>query len=690
VILAAVALLAAAGAADPWGRPDHLRAVAEPPADWAALAAPRARVRLFWDVDDGPAAVQARVGGGWRTLAAAAEPGWTSRRLPRGVALRVRPASADRWSAPVVAPDRLSPADLARMVSPAPAVLARTVGDLARDPTDGRVWASTLGGGVVELSPAGEVTRSWGAWEGLPHDRVLAVAAADGQALVGTAAGAALLDGAGVARLWDAALPDPYVQAVALEGGRAWAGTVRGLARLDPGAVVPVWADGAVFSVSPASGGGVWAGAGGLRRVAADAPAVAPDGASSPAPHLAGDRVYDAVELFDGGVLAASLERGVWRIGPQGAAARLAGAPPTDTTGLAPTAAGLWVAAGTAGLFGPGGAPVGPGAGLAVGAAWSLSVDPGGRMWVGTDRGLWRLQTRAPSVGAVADGPLVRGVTPAPLSPWPADLRADALWVGDAGAVIGGPEGVRVVGQPRRGASDLVVGASRAVVALVPDDGGLWAVGERSVYLDSRGALDQVVLPERPRDAAAWAGHLWVVAPGGLWRVQRDLHRVELAVPLPEATRVVAGPRGLWVVSRGLVYQVVGGVARPFMRTRTAVSVAPDRGAVWVGTTDGLERIRLGGDDPGSVDDVLGDRDGGVEIPAVALDGAGGCWFAGVDGSVGRVGADGQGRVVHLPGPEPARPTRIVPDGLEHAWVLTRGGTWRVRLPPPSAGPLSR
>jgi hypothetical protein len=44
------------------------------------------------------------------------------------------------------------------------------------------------------------------------------------------------------------------------------------------------------------------------------------------------------------------------------------------------------------------------------------------------------------------------------------------------------------------------------------------------------------------------------------------------------------------------------------------------------------------------------------------------------------VAADGATGATRLPGAEPPRPTRIVPFGLDQAWVLTEAGTWLVRV----------
>jgi ligand-binding sensor domain-containing protein len=211
----------------------------------------------------------------------------------------------------------------------------------------------------------------------------------------------------------------------------------------------------------------------------------------------------------------------------------------------------------------------------------------------------------------------------------------------------------------------------------------LWAVGEDALSLDRQGRLRRVQLPERATDAVAAADGLWWTGDAGLWRVPPGETRAVLVANLPDATRVAPGIRSIWVLSRGLLFRVIGGVSRPFLRVGTALDLAPAGDTVWVGTEQGLERLWLSGEDPGRVEDVLGEGDQGVAVPAVAAAPDGGCWFAAVDGTVGRVSPAGAAAAVALPGSEPARPLRIVADGREHAWVLTEEGTWRVRLDPP-------
>ena len=82
------------------------------------------------------------------------------------------------------------------------------------------------------------------------------------------------------------------------------------------------------------------------------------------------------------------------------------------------------------------------------------------------------------------------------------------------------------------------------------------------------------------------------------------------------------------------------------------------------------------------VRDVLGEADAGVEITAVADDGEGGCWFAGVDGSFGQVDANGNVELIHLPEPDPGHPIHIEVASPSSAWLLTDTGTWRVQVRP--------
>ena len=78
------------------------------------------------------------------------------------------------------------------------------------------------------------------------------------------------------------------------------------------------------------------------------------------------------------------------------------------------------------------------------------------------------------------------------------------------------------------------------------------------------------------------------------------------------------------------------------------------------------------------VEDVLGDRDMLVAIPAVAADPTG-VWFATESGQVGRIIDDAIG-IVPLTDIDPPAITSLAPDG-DHVWVGTEAGVYRIYLP---------
>ena len=196
-----VLLLGVALAVDPWGRPEHLRAVAEPPQTWAQRDAARRPVRLFWDDTDVPARVEAYMGRGWRVLAEEVGPGFQTGPLPDGTLLRVRLAGSARWSAPVSAPPVLPPAGLARIAASGPALLGDTVGEVSPMADASGAWVATLGGGLAWVDARLE-PRPFTTWDGLPDDRVVSVHADGQRVLVGTPAGAALMEDGVVQRVF--------------------------------------------------------------------------------------------------------------------------------------------------------------------------------------------------------------------------------------------------------------------------------------------------------------------------------------------------------------------------------------------------------------------------------------------------------------------------------------------------------
>lgn len=651
-----------AHAEDPWGRPVHLRAVQARPERWQDRQGPAA-VRLWWDDTGSPATVQQLVRGRWRTVDESARPGWQSAPVDEGQLFRVRPEGAARWSAPIAAPDVASPDVLARLGGWDGG--ADVVGEVVLDPGSGRVLASVVGGGLVVHRPGAAPVRL-GVWEGLPDARVLAVdGGPDGAVVVGTAQGAAVLDGGlQVERLWTTAdgLPSDWVQSVRFEaaGGRLWLGTYEGLAGVEAGQLTVSLAPWSVFSLAVAEGGGVWAGYEGLRRVKPGLEAEV---------WLEDAHVYGVVER-GGTVELATREQGVLGMARPGTPVGLPGLRDDPAYGLAHVDGRRWVAAGARGLRSDDGLALGRRQGLPAQGVRAVAAAPDGSLWVGTDGGLaevrvgGRTGTRARSLAegfsAVAT---VRGLSGSERGLWLATDRG--LWA--LGEPAGGEE------------TDLIVAVGEdEVAAVIGTPEGAVAIGDRVVRLGRDGRL-RAWTPPAGVAAGVWSqDRLWVGGPEGLWTLQDD--RLQRTSGLRDVRALTADERGVWAISGVNLFRVVGAAAVPYLRTHPPLAVASAPGGAWVGTTDGLERLRLGGDDPGRVEDVLGEADAGVAVGAVVADGAGGCWFAAADGTVGHVTVQGEARTTRLPGPDAPTPTAVWPDGPDHAWVGTERGLWRVSL----------
>lgn len=690
------ACLSIAHALDPWGRPEHLRVVRRPPTDFADLSARRVPLRLWWDVEEGAQyEVQAQLGGQWKTLTRTAVSGWTSRPLPPSTAFRVRRSDTAgvRWSDVVTAPPWASPTDLARLAGPEQAVLAGGIGQIAV--VDSTVWASVLGGGLVKTSAASTGVQSMTRWDGLPDDTVIAVHAQGDHVLVGTATGAALIEAGVVVKMWDESLPDPYVQSVLIGASALWLGTYQGLARVVDDDVATVLEPWSVFSLTAERSGEIWVGYEGFRRLDAVGNQVYPPPQSPPSPQVEEDAddtasPTETTVVSHEDLLRQDLERvKVYGTALTGSQRWLA----TENHGLllftdddinhvdgyadhsvysvAQNAQGMWAAADARGLMGPNGLHFDRADGLPSDTVWSVA-GVGSDLWVGTDQGLAWLRLDA-------DGQ-VRSVRPRQHSTWPADRSAVEMLVRPSGAFVAGEDGVWHVGQPHRAAGNLSAAAGENVVALLAVDDWLWSVGETLVGLDRRGQLVEIPLPAPAVDAVVWNGEIWVVDGERLWRFDSEKREMMWVSALPGVVQLTANEQAMWAVNQqGHLSRVLMGASRPFPRVRQVIDAQPsDDGYVCVGTADGLVRLF---EDSGDVEDVLERRDRGVSVPAVAVDPAGGCWFAAEDGTVGRAQLDGREAYTYLPSHRVGTPQRIVVDGPDSAWVLTSRGTWRVQLP---------
>ncbi|MFT4976975.1 MAG: ligand-binding sensor domain-containing protein, partial [Myxococcota bacterium] len=347
------------------------------------------------------------------------------------------------------------------------------------------------------------------------------------------------------------------------------------------------------------------------------------------------------------------------------------GYPKEDTYGVTVNAQGVWVAGSGAGLVGPRGITLGRADGLPSGTVWSVA-GVGSGLWVGTNRGLaWVMFDEYGGV---------RSIVPRPYSHWPADRHARDLVATPDGAFVAGKAGVWSIGAPHPHAENLVAAVDGPVVALLELDGTLWSVGESLLGLDRDGHLSRVDLPQPAVTAVVWNEMLWIADGRVLWRVDPERGRLVRVSELVGVTRLTSNKQAIWAVTeQGRLARVLLGASRPISGVDLVIDAQPgEDGTVCLGTEDGLVRLM---EDSGQTQDVLGARDRNVRVPAVAVDSAGGCWFAAEDGTVGRALLDGRENYTHLPPKSTGEPLRIVPDGEDAAWILTSRGTWRVRLP---------
>ena len=672
--------------ADPWGRPQDLRAVPAPPPSWAELDADRA-VRLWWTPPAGAGdhIVAARLGGRWRVLSEAARPGFTTPPLPPGTGLRVRAPGAARWSE-VVGEDHLVDAEaLAVLAGPPGAARARTVGQVVRVAETGEILASTLGGGLLRLPEDTDLdgVEILGSWEGLPSARVLAVDARGGEILAGTEAGAWWTDGE-VQELACAALPSAHVQAVLLHPAGRFLGTDAGLVRWREGSLAPLLRPWAVYSLAADAEGGLLVGYEGWLRLDPAAPALGPAPRAErpgvdPTPHdpasdlLGRQPGLDFYELLDddGALLGAAWQRGPLRLS-DGAAPELL-LPLDRALGLTRDPDGrLWVAAGEAGLHASDGpARTWPWAGTA-GVVWDVVASPSGRLWVATDRGLGSL------------GPERGGAWPATMlavSAWPTDLPVWTGVVDDDGAWLGGPEGLRRLGGPVAGQDQLLGSIQGEVLALEADGaGGLWVVRpDLLLHLDARGRVESVPLRSEALAATRSGEHLLLSSAEGIHFALHGPLQLE-TLPLatqPQAASALAAQDGVtWAVHGGRLLRHEGRQSRGLGASAPVRAISASAEGLCVGTAAGLEWL---GESGQLVEVPLGRR---AEVLAVGAAPGDRCWYATAEGEVGLASPE---RVIwrtSLSLRESA-PRSLRVDEAGGAWVFSEGGSARVQLPAP-------
>jgi hypothetical protein len=693
LVLAAALLLAGTtqGAED--FPPAHLRAVEQPPQAWREVFAERRAVRLFWN-GGGVFGVERATEDGWVLVSSHASPGWISQRYPRGT--RFRLVAPDGAASPPIHADTVAtPLQLAQLSGPTGALPGAEVVDLVLD-GQATPWVASLGGGVARLERDGLEAVGLGLAQGLPSERVIAVAPTERGAWVGTALGLVHVraehDARGELRFEVSdvigrgeGLPDDYVQALATEPGGVWIGTYRGLAHLDADGLETVLSPWSVFSLVRGSDERIWVGYEGLLGLPEAEPI---EGVSSELD------VYDVEPLPRTGTLLATLQHGVVLLN-EGQESPVWPGSQTDGAYAIARVAGTYLAAGAeAGLVTltpqrgvlrhwttADGLPsavvneVVPDLPWTTGAAARAALNASAA-WLGTDMGAVWLD---PVLGTVRTTQLAR-------------LPAGAPWASAFGRerrlMISGDLGLAALGRPRPTQDRVVERAGQDLVALLQRGGTRWFVHSEGVEQVPRLGPDRLHQVPGPIRAAAMVGGIpWVGGERGLYRYRPDQGQFERLPSIGPVRALVAGDDGvLWAIASEVVTSIGPDLrARPYIGTHRPLDLDPDEGVVWVGTDNGIDVIAI---DTGEVMDLLRSADRRVVVSAVAADGEGGCWAGTDSGQVIHLdpGLLGGATILDLAPEHPPVVHDLVALDSQRVWILSEGGVyaaWRPRAPAP-------
>jgi ligand-binding sensor domain-containing protein len=692
-VLAAALLLAGVSRGAEDFPPAHLRAVEQPPEAWREVFAPRREVRLFWN-GGATFGVERATADGWVLVSSHASPGWISQRHPRGTRFRLVAADG-ATSTPISADSVSTPLQLAQLAGPVGALPGAEVVDLVLD-GQATPWVASLGGGVARLERDGLAAVGIGVAQGLPSERVIAVAPTESGAWVGTALGLvhvnAVRDARGELRFEVSdvigrgeGLPDDYVQALATEDGAVWIGTYRGLAHLDADGLDTVLSPWSVFSLVRGADERIWVGYEGLLGLPEAEPI---EGISSDLD------VYDVEPLPRTGTLLATLQQGVVLLHEGELSSVWPGSSSDGAYALA-RVAGTYLAAGAeAGLVTltpqrgvmrqwstDDGLPssvvneVVPDLPWTTGAAARGAINASAA-WLGTDR------------GAVWLDPVLGTVRSSQLSSLPAGSPWSSAFGRQGRLLVSGELGLASLGRQRPFQRRLVERAGQDLVALLQRGGSRWYVhstGVEQVPRTGRDRLHQV--PGPIRAAALVEGVPWVGGDAGLFRYVPDLGKFERLPNIGPVRDLVAGEEGtVWAIASEVVTSIGPDLrARPYIGTHRPLDMDPDSGVIWVGTDNGIDVIAI---DSGEVMDLLRSADRRVVVSAVAADGEGGCWAGTDSGQVIHLdpGLSGGATIIDLAPEHPPRVNDLVALDAQRVWILSDGGVyaaWRPRQPAP-------
>ena len=644
LLLLSILRLSLAKAPDPWGRPSHPRAVAEPPKEWDDLFDSNTRYSFFWDETDQTATIQMQGSLRWKTVAKNVSSGWVSKALPKQAKFRIQLENGTRSSPIISSKPWYTPSDLAHLGTTKEASLAKTMGEITA--AGENIYAASLTGGLTQISPDG--VKNWTQFDGLPSDRVLAVSTDKDRVLVGTAEGMALIENGQVSKIWDEELSDLYVQSVAMFRNDYFAGTYRGLDKVQGYTLTNLLPKWSIFSLFVQEDGVMWIGYEGITRWAN------PDQYSTQ--EWPGN-VY-AIELSPTHLYLATQNKGVTSVTQEGTEIIST----LEVTGLADDGKQLWMAAGAEGLRNQKGEQMKE----LTASVWSVEAQQND-LWLGTSSGVQRFT------------PETKTVRKYPFSSWASDQELNDLLPLKNGAFLAHKNGISIIGKPHPKAKLLQETIEEEILSILEKNEIIYAVGRQHLYaLLDTGDIRTVSLRGKITASAWFLNRLWMATTAGIFSYQVEDDILDFVYDTNNITALSPSPNSLWGIStENELIDIMPTKSFVFDKIKLPLSLAPSGLALCVGTEDGVYRIWKGREE--QIEDILLDQDKNVAMYAVAADDKQGCWVAGEDGSIGRLDTKGSASWLLLTDPELPKIKKIIPQG-DQAWILTESGTWLISL----------